>query len=146
MLNLVQSGRLGVVGFFCAALSTSGVTLPSFVPTMIGSAVFSITSFVAGQTEARPRPGARPQPGARPRPGAQPRPGAAPRRHHYYEKQRRDDFRDSVRRRHALGFLYVATRPCNTTVVLDDGVTYYYCDNVYYRPYIDRGTTIYVIR
>jgi hypothetical protein len=52
-----------------------------------------------------------------------------------------------VRRRHALGFLYVASLPrgCTTRVIID-GVRYYTCSGVYYRAYVDSGVTIYVIR
>ncbi len=118
---------------FCTTISISGATASKFA---LASAVPSTVLFftiAANHVEARPRAGVGPRPG--------PSPGAAPRRHHY-----RDERRDFVRRRQALGFLYVVTRPCTNIVVLNDGVKYYYCDNVYYRPYIDNGVTIYVVR
>ena len=47
-----------------------------------------------------------------------------------------------------LAFLYHAVpvlTGCSTIVVVD-GVRYYVCNSIYYRPYIDNGVTIYVIK
>ena len=84
---------------------------------------------------------------------------ASPRRRHGHAHRERANRRHNraedryrhrrrvVRRRHALGFLYAATLPRGcTTVVTVSGVRYYHCGGVYYRPYVDSGTTIYVIK
>lgn len=35
--------------------------------------------------------------------------------------------------------------PAGCTTVLSDGVTYYKCDGVYYRPYYEGNTVVYVV-
>ncbi len=149
MLYLLRYSKSVAAAAFCAVLAATNTTAPG-VGIMATGSLATLLSVAADEADARPRAGAgRPGHGARPpgrHPHVHPRPGAAPRQRHYYREQRRDDWRRVQRRRHALGFLYVTTRPCTTTVVLSDGVTYYFCSNVYYRPYIDNGTTIYVIR
>lgn len=146
MLNITRLLKFVASGVFCAAVATSTMTMSSFGVTAAGAGLFAALSLTADEAEARPRHQPGRSPGAGRHPNRNPHRGRAPRRHQYHRKERHDDWRDFQRRRHALGFLYVASRPCSQTVVLSDGVRYYYCDSVYYRPYVDNGTTIYVIR
>jgi len=143
MLHFARITKWVAAGVCWTAITASNATMPTLSLAATGSAVLALSSFVADSAEARPRKGG----GGRSRAGGNHRqPGerraTAPRRHHY------DDRRDFIRRRHALGFLYAATLPhgCSTVVVLNDGVQYYHCGAAYYRPYMDNGTTIYVIR
>lgn len=141
--------RIAISGLFAIALmitSVSGPTSGSMSQLSFGGIYGELFS---GPAEARP--GGRGARGGRAaRRGG--RHGTPPKRRAHHRKahrraHHRDTRRRAIRRRHALGFLYVATLPrgCSTTVIVD-GTRYYNCENVYYRPYVDNGATIYIVQ
>ncbi len=144
MERLTGSAKRFLLGPVLAVVMAAGSVQPVANVTGAIAAMVATTGLFVTVAEARPRGrGAHGRPHHRHRHAA-----PAPRRRHHYE--RRDDWRDdrrrAIRRRHALGFLYVSSLPqgCTTTIIYN-GVRHYRCDGIYYRPYIDGGTTIYVI-
>jgi hypothetical protein len=57
--------------------------------------------------------------------------------------------RRTTRRRHRRHRIAVGTRvtvlPAGCTTVITRGVTYHYCGDVYYRPYYEGNTVVYVV-
>jgi hypothetical protein len=142
LLNAAKS--LTCCGIVSAAIAVAG-TVGKPAVSVAGSTAALMLIYDAALTTAEARPGGR---AGRPHRGGR---HVSPRRGRYDNrkraKRRHKHRRRVIRRRHILGFLYVASLPhgCVTTVTLD-GIRYYHCGSVYYRPYVDNGTTIYVIK
>ena len=150
-LRATKSVMCGIAA--AAAITVGGIGMQSASTVGGGAALMFLYDSVSNSAEARP--GGRAGRSAHRRHHRRHRgtpPKASPRRKHRYEHHERAERRHRhrrrvVRRRHVLGFLYVATLPTGcATIVTVDGVRYYHCGGVYYRPYVDNGTTIYVIR
>ena len=143
LLNAAKS--LTCCGIVSAAIAVAGI-VGKPAASVAGSTVALMLIYDAALTTAEARPGGR-RAHRRHRGGRHVSPRRGRYEHRKHAKRRHRHRRRVVRRRHVLGFLYVATLPhgCVTTVTVD-GDRYYQCGGVYYRPYVDDGTTIYAIK